>query len=107
MLSVMEGEIVRTGEAGGFRLQGIQPVLVPLPLTLLKCQMSALFAQFKCYYFYHIQYGTSPLGSLSLISLNLTQSSLFLSNSWLQSFISVCLYAACHFFLSLSMLTGQ
>lgn len=35
----MEGEIARTGEAGGFGLKGVQPMLVPLPLTQLKCQI--------------------------------------------------------------------
>lgn len=34
LLSVMEVEIARTGEAGGFVLQGVQPVLVTMPLTV-------------------------------------------------------------------------
>ena len=37
LLSVMEGEIAKTSEASRFGLQGVQPVLVPLSLTPLKC----------------------------------------------------------------------
>lgn len=39
LLSVMEGEIARTGEAGRLGLQSVQPVPVRLPLTPLKCQI--------------------------------------------------------------------
>lgn len=79
--SVMEGVIARTVESGWFGLQGVQPVYAFAPYT---CEMSILPFLLSSNVIISITYSTVqvPLGCLSLSSLNLIQSSLFLSSSW-------------------------
>ena len=88
LLSLMEGEIVRTSEAGGFGLHGVKPAPVPLPITQLKCQICP-FVHFKCYLYYHFLIKSSASNAVQhnpFMVVCLSPSSVSYSHSTFHSF---------------------